>query len=62
MEIQLKRFQREIILGNWARDDSFDVLAKNETALGPGPKNLPEAKLKSFGPIIPYIGRDFKRT
>lgn len=48
MEIQLKRFQREIILGNWARDDSFDVLAKNETALGPGPKNLPEAKLKSF--------------
>ena len=36
----------------WHRDWSCSILMKNVAVLGPCPKNLPEAKVKSFG-LIP---------
>lgn len=44
---QFKRFQKERILVI-TLDHFYDILAKNMTAFCPCPKNLPEAKLKSF--------------
>lgn len=51
MEPQLKGFQRETIFANWAKDLSCDSLARNMATICLCPKNLPEAKLKSFGLI-----------
>jgi hypothetical protein len=36
-------------ISNWPRDNFYDILVKNVAAFCPCPKNLPEAKLKSFG-------------
>lgn len=44
METQLKKFQRGTITSNWTRDHSCDIMADFCTC----PKNILEAKLKSF--------------
>ena len=36
-------------ISKWPGDDSWDILAQNVAAFRPCPRNLPEAKLKSFG-------------
>ena len=38
--------------GNWARDPSCEIQAKGVAEFCLCPKNLPDAKLKSFGLIL----------
>ena len=44
----------------WCRDHSCDILSKNVIDFCPCPKNLPEAKLKSFGLMVWVGSGDFK--
>lgn len=47
MNIQFKRFQRRVLISSL--ETTLVILAKDVTTFCPHPKNLPEAKLKSFG-------------
>jgi hypothetical protein len=46
-------------ISKWPLDHSCDILSKNMAAFCPCPKNLPEAKLKSFG-LTAFNKGDFK--